>query len=63
MEGIFCFSTFRLPAISLAGMKVLEAIRLRGGKACVLITFGNLRQKREFDHFRFTEFVAWQGLL
>ena len=63
MEGIFCFSTFRLPAISLAGMKVLEAIRLRGGKTCVLITFGNLRQKGVFDHFRFTEFVAWQGLL
>ena len=28
---MFCFSIFRLPGISLAGMKVLKAIRSRGG--------------------------------
>ena len=30
IEVIFYFSTFRLPAISLAGMKVLKTIRSRG---------------------------------
>jgi hypothetical protein len=32
MDTMFCFSIFRLPAISLARMKVLKTIRLRGGK-------------------------------
>jgi hypothetical protein len=49
IEGVFCFSTFRLaaislaglPAVFLAGMKVLKAIHSRGAKASAFVRPGD----------------------